>query len=410
MNNRAEVLFLAHRIPYPPDKGDKIRSWRLLNFLLERHDVHLACFVDDAADMRHEARLASLCESVVLVPLRPLAARVKSLRGLATSEPLSLAYFRDARMRQAVERLRRRPLAAEIVFSSTMAQYVETPAPGRVRIVDFCDADSEKFAAYAETAGVPINWIYAREGRLLARAENEIANWADASFAITPEEAARFNERADVRRRVDWWSNGVDAGYFDPEADFSPIPRPADVVFTGAMDYRANIDAVLFFTANVWPAVRNAQPDASFAIVGARPASAVKALDGKDGVRVAGRVDDVRPWIGGAKLAVAPMRVARGVQNKVLEAMAMAKPVVATTEAAAGLLLAPGEDILVADKPKDFSDAVIQCLSDAQLSARIGAAARARVIADYQWVRQLARFGDALAAVSSSSETAAAAG
>lgn len=396
MSTRDEILFLAHRIPFPPDKGDKIRSGRLLQFLSQRFRVHLACFVDDPADFAHEARLAELCESVTLIPLDRTVAAMRTARGFLNAAALTLGYFRDERMARAVDTLRHRPLAAEIVFSSTMAQYIEREVPGRPRLVDFCDADSEKFSDYANGAAFPMKYVLAREARTLGAYETTVANWADASFAITPEEAALFNRRTGVQRPVGWWCNGVDTDYFDPATNFAPAPYAAEIVFTGAMDYRANIDAADWFVRTVWPLVRAADPDACCAIVGARPTQAVKMLEQADGVRVTGRVDDIRPWIAQAKIAVAPLRVARGIQNKVLEAMAMGKPVVATAAATTGLSVRAGEDVIIADDPGAFADRVSALLNNEEQRAKIGAAARARVLADYQWDRQLARFGEAL--------------
>jgi sugar transferase (PEP-CTERM/EpsH1 system associated) len=396
MTGRREVLFLAHRIPYPPDKGDKIRSWRLLQLLAERFDVHLACFVDDPKDGEHIPFLRNRCKSATFVSLSPWTARLRSATALVHGRALSLSYYMDSAMKRAVSAVRRRPLAVEIAFSSTMAQYIEDPVAGRPRIIDFCDADSDKFALYANDAAFPMNVVYRREGKLLAKAETDIANWADAAFAITPEEAGLFNGRPNIEQSVDWWSNGVDLKYFDPQADFVTLPRTADVVFIGAMDYRANIDAVLYFAREIWPLVRNAAPEATFAIVGSRPSSAVKALDGRNGVIVTGRVEDTRPWLAQAALAVAPIRIARGVQNKVLEAMAMARPVVASEGAATGIAAARNEHIIVADKPQAFADAVTTLLKDASLGERIGTAARACITERYQWDRQLSRFSDAL--------------
>ena len=404
MSGRDEILFLAHRVPFPPDKGDKIRSWRLLQFLSQRFRVHLACFVDDPADFAYEPRLSELCESATLIPLDRAGAMARSARGVLDGAPLTLAYFRDRRMARAVEKLRRRSLAAEIAFSSTMAQYIEREIPGRLRLVDFCDADSEKFSAYAADASLPMKYVLAREARMLGAYETAVANWADASFAITQEEAALFN-RYDVHRPVRWWCNGVDTNYFDPAVGFAAPPEAADIVFTGAMDYRANVDAADWFARTVWPLVRKANPKARFAIVGARPAKAIKTLEQRDGVRVTGRVDDIRPWIAQAKIAIAPLRIARGIQNKVLEAMAMGKPVVATAAAATGLSVRAGEDIVIADDPAVFADRVSALLNGEEQRAKIGAAARARVLADYQWDRQLARFGEALQSSMASSSS-----
>jgi len=306
MTAKKEILFLTHRIPYPPDKGDKIRSWRLLKHLTGRFDVHLACFVDDQRDLVHRDILDSLCASSTFLGLNPTIARLKSLISLFSKNALTFYFYRDRKMIAAIDELRKRPLAAEIVFSSSMAPYIAAPIAGRKRIIDFCDADSEKWRQYAfETRG-PLSWVYDREGNTLAQAETQIANWADASFAVTAEEAALFNQRASIRNQVDWWSNGVDVDYFDPARIFDLLPATCDVIFVGAMDYRANVEAVFEFVRNVWPKVRAAAPNASFAIVGSSPVARIRALDGVNGVTVTGRVDDVRPWLAQAKIAIAP--------------------------------------------------------------------------------------------------------
>lgn len=390
--SQKEVLFLAHRIPYPPDKGDKIRSWRLLSHLCDHYDVHLAAFVDDPADFRHEEKLKKYCRSVSLVRLAPSLAKIRSGAGFFKNEALSLSYYSDPKMREVVRELRKHPLAAEIVFSSTMAQYIETPVPGRPRIIDFCDADSEKFSEYAETTAGPMQWVYKREGIKLAQAENAIANWADASFAITPAEAERFNHRNEITTKVDWWSNGVDTDGFDPDKDSLLPARAAEIVFTGAMDYRANVQAAVGFVENTWPHVRAARPQTTFAIVGANPVAQLRALDGRDGIVVTGRVPEIQPWLRHAKLAIAPLQIGRGVQNKVLEAMAMAKSVVATPAAAIGLVVSPDKDIIIADHPDAFAKAILDLLESEQDRLKIGAAARKRVVTDYQWSAQLKRF------------------
>jgi sugar transferase (PEP-CTERM/EpsH1 system associated) len=403
MSAKPEILFLAHRIPYPPDKGDKIRSWRLLKHLTQTYAVHLACFVDEPDDFSHAEFLRSVCASVTLIALNPTAAKAKSLSGYLNREPLSMAYYRSKAMHQAVDALRARPLVAEVVFSSTMAQYIETPLAGRKRIIDFCDADSEKWLQYAQDAAAPLQWIFTREGRLLAHAETDIANWADASFAITPAEAALFNRCRGLKNQVAWWSNGVDTDYFDPAIAFDELPTSADVVFVGAMDYRANVKAATYFAETVWPLVLKSAPDARFAIVGANPVRQIRMLDGKNRTSVTGRVDDVRPWLGEAKIVVAPLRVARGIQNKVLEAMAMARPVVATTAAATGLGVTPGEDILIADKADIMAQEILLLLGDSDKRHRLGVAARRMVRERYRWGEQLKRFDLALGAYSSSS-------
>ncbi len=396
MTGKPEVLFLSHRIPYPPNKGDKIRSWRLLKHLTRSFRVHLACFVDDPADFEHAAFLRSVCASTTLIRLDPLKMKAKSVSGFVTGKPLSVAFYNDHRMRMAVSKLRKKPLVAEIAFSSTMAQYIRKAIPGRQRVIDFCDADSEKWRAYSEGASPPMNWIYAREGRRLAALETDIVNWADASFAITPAEATLFNCRPGLERDVGWWSNGVDADYFNPAL---VLPQPlagAEVVFVGAMDYRANVEAITEFVDKVWPIVRKQSPSLNLAIVGANPVRKIHALDGCDGISVTGRVEDVRPWLQQAKLVVAPLRVARGIQNKVLEAMAMATPIVATPEAVTGISGRHDETYLVADNAAETAVHIHSLLNDDDKAARIGAAARALIVDRYRWPTQLQRLDRAL--------------
>ncbi len=391
------ILYLSHRIPYPPDKGDKIRSCNTLLHLVRRFRVHLAAFVDDPRDFRHEAHLKSLCESVTLVPLNKKAATLKSLRGLLSGEPLTLPYYRDARMSAAVAKARAAGLSAEIAFSSSMAQYLsaQSNAP---RIVDLCDADSAKWSEYARRRSWPMNALYAREGRRLEAEETRIINWADASFAISEEEADLLGNRDGVEKEVRWFCNGVDAVHFAPGA-VTPGEMRFSCVFIGAMDYWANVDAVLWFARDIWPTVRAARPDATFGVVGSDPARAVRALDGANGVSVTGRVADVRPFLEGAGIVAAPMRIARGVQNKVLEAMAMGKAVVSTPAGLEGIDAKMGEEAIASASPQVFAQELIRFLDDPDAARLIGEAARSRILADYQWPAQLARFDAAIDAL-----------
>lgn len=387
------ILYLTHRIPYPPDKGDKIRTWKSLEHLARRFRVHLCAFVDDREDFQHETRLKSVCESVTLIPLDKSRATLRSAAGFFSGEPLTMPYYRDRRMSAAVARARAVGLSAEIAFSSSMAQYLaaKSNAP---RIVDLCDADSAKWSEYARRKSWPMSAIYEREGTLLAAAESAIINWSDAAFAISEEEADLLGSRDDARKEVLWFCNGVDAVAFAPGA--VDAGERFTAVFVGSMDYWANVDAVLWFAREIWPQARAEMPEATFAIVGAKPAKEVRALAGADGITVTGRVLDVRPYIEGAALVVAPMRIARGVQNKVLEAMAMGKAVVSTPAGLEGIDATVGVEAIAAASADSFAREVAALAQDPGLARGIGAAARARILNDYQWPSQLARLDAAI--------------
>ena len=400
----AEILFLAHRIPFPPNRGDKIRSWHLLRHLGELATVHLACFADDPEDAAHlpalrEAMGDRLGEVHVEVREQGSAALLRALVG---RRPLSLARFESRAMQDFVNRVLERPeVRAIFAFSGQMAQYVPDP-PERRFVMDFVDVDSAKFEDYARSDFGPRAWIYALEGRRLARFESATAARADLSLFVSKAEAALFRERsgsADVN--VAALANGIDLAFYSPGANF-PLLRDIDrgegplIVFTGQMDYRPNVEAVTAFAHDVMPRIRREVRDAQFAIVGRRPSLAVQRLQGRHGTRVIGGVPDVRSWLAAADVVVAPLRIARGIQNKLLEAMAMARPVVASSPAFTGLDAEPGRDLLVVDGAREQAKAVAGLLVDPCLAARLAAAGRERVEKAYGWDRQLKPLGDML--------------
>jgi len=390
------LLFLAHRIPYPPDKGDKIRSWHLLRHLAENWAVHLGAFVDDPEDWRHASKLAEVCADLKLVPLDPGRRKWHSLAGLATGEALTLPYYRDATLTAWVRDKLATGVSAAVVYSSAMAQYVMDARDIR-RIMDFVDIDSDKWRQYAPTKPWPLSWLYAREARKLLEWERRVARAFDASLFVSEAEARDFRVLApESAPKVGFFNNGVDTDYFSPAHAFdSPFPAAGRaLVFTGAMDYWPNVDAVAWFAREVLPRVRRAAPDVRFYIVGSRPAPDVRALAG-EAVTVTGRVPDVRPYLAHAAAVLAPLRIARGIQNKVLEGMAMAQAVVATPQALEGIAARPGEEVWVAEDAAAQAEQILGLLRARDRAREMGAAARRRVVADYTWTPNLARL-DAL--------------
>lgn len=381
------LLFLAHRIPFPPNKGDKIRSFHLLRHLSTHYAVHLGAFVDDPDDWQYQEALKPYCASIRLLPLHPRRAKLASLTGLLSGEALTLPYYRSRELaRWAAALAADGTVTRGLAFSSAMAQFM--PAGLACRVLDMVDVDSDKWAQYAPTQRWPLSWVYAREGRKLAEWEARVAQDFDATLLVSRDEAALLQQRVPAaRHKIGAFENGVDAEYFSPARDY-PNPYPADalgVVFTGAMDYWPNVDAVSWFAERIFPAVRDAVPAAQFTIVGSRPTEAVLALARQPGVIVTGSVADVRPYLAHAACAVAPLRIARGVQNKVLEAMAMARPVVATPQAAEGIRAEAGRDFHLARDEAGFAGSVV-----AQLRSRASnGAARDCILAHYDWTRNV---------------------
>lgn len=390
-----DLLLLVQRCPYPPNKGDKIASWHLLKYLAARYSVHLGTYIDDPHDWQYADVLRRHCASTYLAGLRPGWSKARSLAGFLTGEPLSVAYYRHAGMQRWVNERLAQGVDRIVVFSSAMARYV-MQATEAIRVMDFVDMDSDKWLQYARASRWPLSWVYRREGRRLLQWERRIAAGFDASLFVTEEEAADFRRRApESAAKVGVLSNGVDAEYFTPVGDY-PDPFAPDgrqIVFTGAMDYRPNIDAVVWFAREALPLIQRQRPDAGFCIVGSRPGPDVRALERLPGVRVTGRVDDVRPYLAHAGVVVAPLRMARGIQNKVIEGMAMARTVVCSPQGHAGISAVDGAEVLVADGPGAFADACLRVLDGLDL----GPAARQRALADYDWDARLARLDGLLA-------------
>ena len=395
-----DILFLVHRIPFPPNKGDKIRSFHLLEYLADRYNVHLAAFVDNADDWRHEDELSAYCKTVFLRPLSPGLAKLKSLRGFLTGEALSLPFYRDRKMQENVDSiLKLQDVRLVVCFSSVMSQYVAgSDRSGLTRVADFVDMDSDKWRQYSCKKKFPMNLVYAREASRLLAFEKRIAAEFNTCLFVSSKEAELFSVHApESAHKVGYFNNGVDSGFFDPGKPFDdPVyPKTNVIVFTGAMDYWANIDAVVWFAVEVLPRLQERLTSVFFYIVGSNPAGQVLDLAKNSAVIVTGEVKDTRPYLAHADLVVAPLRIARGIQNKVLESLAMSKPVVLTSAALEGI---DEKDIfsgLVADDPSSFADACIRQLENPD-RADWGRRAREFIKREYNWDSNLARLDQCL--------------
>jgi len=389
-----DVLFLAHRIPWPPDRGDSIRSWQVLRALAAQRAVHCGCLVDAPLQPGQREAINAVTASRCIAARPPLIG-LPAVAALVTGRPISVAAFASRYLAGWVRRtLAERPIGTIYVFSGQMAQYVPAEFTGRV-VMDFVDVDSAKFAAYARGPyRWPIRAIHAREARVLAAFEARAAERANLSLLISAEERELLlaNPGLPASARVEVLGNGIDCDRFDPAVTTpAPLPAGAQIVFTGQMDYPPNVDAVARFAREVMPLIRAQRADAAFHVVGRAPAAEVRALHGVNATNVTGEVPDVRPWLAAADCVVAPLQIARGVQNKVLEAMAMARAVVLSAAAATGIGGTDGVHFAIADEPVAMAARVLGLLDDRAAAAAMGTAARALVRQEAGWDRVVAR-------------------
>jgi sugar transferase (PEP-CTERM/EpsH1 system associated) len=390
-----DILFLSHRIPFPPNKGEKIRAHAAVAHLAQHHTVHVGAFIDDPADFAHVDSLRSIARGEChFEALNPKLVYPMGLAALLRGGPITTSYFGSRSMESWVSKLlAKRRIDSAYVFSSAMAPYLMHRSdfdPGKV-VLDLVDVDSDKWTQYSEASSGPRRWLYGREARTLLELERAAAAHFGATLLVSPYEAQTFERLApESVGRIHSVANGVDLGHFSGGHDFpNPFPKgEIPVVMTGAMDYRPNVDGALWFARSAMPLVLSRLPQARFYIVGSKPAPSLANL-ALPHVVVTGRVADVRPYIAHAAASIAPLRIARGVQNKVLEAMALEKPVVATGAASRALDAVPGKDFWLADEAEAFADAVVAAAIGPE-RGRVAANGRHYVERHHDWARNLA--------------------
>ena len=403
------ILQIANRSPWPPHNGAALRPYHALRALKARGDaVHLFAFAPPGEREQAAAGSALLADSATIVESGAARRWLGALRALADGAPLSVGWFRhDALTRAIGHALDRHEPDAILVHSANVAALVPSAWHSRTWL-DMTDVDSQKFADYAQTGQAPMRWVHALEARRLRRYECWLLERVAGACLVTERERALLlpGLGTAARERLLAIPNGVDTDRFaPPEATRSTDPRhelPAaerihldgdgpNLVFVGVMDYPPNVDAVIWFAHEILPRIRDRHPDARLLIVGARPSAAVRALAERDGIRVTGFVEHSPPWFRAASVCVVPLRIARGIQNKALEAMACACPIVATRAVADGVEARDGEHLRVADDPQAFADAVCGLLDEPAAGRALGARARAHVASRFAWEPQMAR-------------------
>lgn len=380
---RPNLLYLVHRLPYPPDKGDRIRAYHLLRFLARRGAVHLACLADEPVPDEAVAALRRICERVAVVRLGRWTRWASALGSLVCGGTVTEGAFRSAELRTLVRQwAATTAFDAAVASASSMVPYLrlkelrEVPA-----VVDLVDVDSQKWFDYAAVSRRPLSWLYRTEGRRLRRLEGSLPSWVRAVTLVSEAEADLYRGFS-APGEVHAVSNGVDLEYFRPQPRHTVEPA---CVFVGALDYRPNVDAASWFCAEVWPEVRCRRPHAEVWLVGRRPTESVQRLGEAPGVRVVGQVPDVRPYLARAACAVMPLRLARGLQNKVLEALAMGKAVVASPQALAGLKRRLEAPVLTAASSTEWVDRVVRLLDNEALRRQLGALGRSYVEEHHRW-------------------------
>jgi len=373
------ILYISQRVPYPPVRGDKITTWRGISHLAKKHEVTIVAFAHNAGDLEAAETLRQKGFTIHTVDLDMKRNKLRSLPFLLGKKPLTLGVYGSAELQRVVDReIENCDLAFS--YSSSMGAFL-LPHPHKPRVQFVCELDSDKWAQYAGFTKFPMSWIYKREARTLLEFEREMCGAMDMNMVVTPVELAIFEERIPgAPCRVQ--RNGVDLEHFNPSYN---APEPGHMVFTGVMDYFPNVDGCVWFAREILPEIRRRHPEARFSVVGSSPSKEILSLASLPGVEVTGFVDETRDWLARAQLGVAPLRIARGIQNKVLEAMGMGLPVVGTTNATQGVEGVPGRDFLVADDVASQVEACCRLIANPEEGLALGRQARAFVEESYSW-------------------------
>lgn len=392
---RPRVVYVTHRVPYPPDKGDRIRNYHLLRQLARVADVSLACLADEPVDPGTVDVLGELTTRQAIVPASRVRRWVRAGLSLAVGRSLSEGAFYEPALARVLDDWQRvQPAGAIVMSASSLVPYLRRTELRTVpAFVDLVDVDSQKWADFAAASRGPKAILYRLESSRLRKLETRLPARVRAVSLVSRAEADVFEvfagpETATVA------TNGVDLTYFAPRAD---AEEPV-CAFVGALDYLPNIDAAVWFAREVWPGILARNPGAEFQLIGRKPVREVQALATLPGVRLVGQVPDVRPHVARAAVVVVPMRISRGLQNKVLEALAMGKATVVAPPALAALKAETGRELLTATTPSEWVEAVCLLLGDPGRRAAIGRAGRAYVERQHHWDRCLAPLTDRILA------------
>ncbi len=392
--DRPKILYLTHRVPFPPNKGDRIRTFHILRFLARRADVYLGSLADEPVTDAVLAELDKYCREICIARVGGISRASRMLWSLLCGRTISEGAFASRRLSTVLSHWAARiPFTGVLASASSLVPHLRRAGLRDLPIVvDLIDVDSQKWLDYAAVRRWPSSWLFRTEARRLRRLEQDLSTWARAVTTVSDAETNLYRSFAPGAAAYTV-TNGVDLDFFH-----APSPRPVEsgCVFVGALDYYPNVDAACWFCRAVWPEIMRRRPQARLALVGRRPVPAIRHLTEVPGVELLADVPDVRPHLARAAVAVVPLRVARGVQNKVLEALAMGKAVVAAPQALAALGTEPGQHLLAAASRGEWADAIQRLLDDEPLRRGLGDAGRRFVRQHHHWDRCLAPLGGLL--------------
>lgn len=393
---KKKLLFLAHRAPYPPNRGDRIRTYHILRHLSQDYQVYLGAMLDEPLDAAGRDVLSDLTAEMALIPLGKRSRWLRAAWSVARGRTATEGLFESPQLRQQVRDWAGSvKFDAVVAFCSSMAPYAFVPELVDVPlIVDLIDVDSQKWLDYAEQTGGIKRRLFTLEFHRVRQLERRIVDRAQAVTLVSEAEADLFR-RVCPNDKTHAVENGVDLEYFHPDFPVEQL-RPNQCVFVGVLDYRANVESLVWFCREVWPLVLQRKPDAVFAIVGKNPVLAIRQLAAQPGIRLVGEVPDVRPYIAESRFVIAPLLVARGIQNKVLEAMAMGKAVVASPQALEGLRADPGRHLIVAPATGLWTSTIEQLFAQSSRVEEVAAMARQYVEQSHHWHRNVAALSELL--------------
>lgn len=397
------ILFICHRIPFPPNKGEKIRSYNILKYLGQDNRVSLAFLIDAKEDVRHLDQLTNYCINRYCDNISQKFRKLWSaIKAFVYSTSISNQYFYSKKLQQKVDQLiDDKEIDMIVCSSSPTSEYIfqSRHFGGKLKktpmIMDFIDVDSHKWRQYAASKKFLSRALYNREAKKICAEEKRIIKTFTRTLIISEAEKIILN-RYHNSQQTEVIGNGVDLVHFSDMKNEKNQSDKLILTFTGAMDYWPNIEGVSWFANFIFPLIRNQLSDVEFHIVGRNPTVEVKKLEINEGVVVTGAVEDIRDHLAIADVCVVPLRIARGIQNKVLEAMAMAKPIVCTAQAADGICARDGQDLLIANDAETFAEVTVTLLQDEDNLFRLGQKARESVEKNHSWSASLQHLSNIL--------------